>query len=103
MTDTTAPLKPKYQLLLGLLPSLNTSLVAIVTACLSIGGTIMTQRYTAKPVEVAPKTSSVTIIEKPAPVDLGPLTMKVEEALAELRAAKSEAGVNRRKKTAPLK
>lgn len=49
MTDTTAPMKPKWQLILGLLPSLNTALVAIVTATLSIGGTLVSQRYTVVP------------------------------------------------------
>lgn len=42
-----ATLKPKWQLILGLLPSINTSLIAIVTAAVSIGGTLATQHYAA--------------------------------------------------------
>jgi len=85
MSDTTAPIKPKYQLLLGMLPSLNTSLVAIVTACLSIGGTIMTQRYAAKPAE-APKPVTVErVIERPAAVDFTPIT-ELDKSIKELTA-----------------
>jgi hypothetical protein len=47
MADAVAPLKPKWQLILGLLPSLNTCLVAIVTASLSISGTLIAQRKAA--------------------------------------------------------
>ena len=45
MAEPTAPLKPKWQLILGLLPSINTCLIAIVTAVVSIGGTLATQHY----------------------------------------------------------
>ncbi len=45
MTDAPS-LKPKWQFLLGLLPSINTSLIAVVTALVSIGGTLATQRMT---------------------------------------------------------
>lgn len=101
MTDTTAPALTWGEAFRGLLPSLNTSLVAIVTAGVTLGGTLVTQRMLAKPVEAVKPVTVERIIERQ--VDLGPLTMKVEEALAELRAAKSAAGVNRRKKTDALK
>ena len=102
MTDTTAPALTWAEAFRGLLPSLNTALVAIVTAILSVGGTILTQRLTAKPAEPA-KVQTVTVervIEKSAPVDLGPLTAKVEEALKEFRAAQPTAG---KPKRTPLK
>ena len=103
MTDTTAPLKPKQQFILSLVDSKTT--LAIVGALFGAGGLLSVQWWAAKP--VAPEVKTVTVerivVEKAPPVDLGPLTMKVEEALAELRAAKSAAGVNRRKKTEPLK
>lgn len=63
----TSTLKPKWQLILGLLPSLNTAVIAVVTAGLSIGGTLATQRITApKPaalvIPAADKpTSAVTV------------------------------------------
>lgn len=49
MADAVAPLKPKWQLILGLLPSLNTCLIAIVTASLSVSGTLIAQRRQAAP------------------------------------------------------
>lgn len=50
MTKTTAPQtwgQTLKTLVLGLLPSLNTSLVAIVTAAVSIGGTVAAQHWAA--------------------------------------------------------
>src|SRR5262249_17352517 len=74
MTDTKAP-STRSQILVGMLPSFNTSLVALVTASVSIGGTLMTQRYTAPapaPVEVA------------KPVDLEPVKALVAELAAKV-------------------
>ncbi len=42
-----ADLKPKWQLILGLLPSLNTCIIAVVTAGVTLGGTLATQRFVA--------------------------------------------------------
>lgn len=102
MTDTTAPALTWGEAFRGLLPSLNTCLVAIVTACLSIGGTIITQRMTAKPVE--PKTVTVTVekvVEKP--VDLSALDQRIAAVIREELGKNAGPGVNRAKKTAPLK
>ena len=103
MTDTTSPSLTWGEAFRGLLPSLNTALVAIVTACLSIGGTILTTRMTAKPVE-PPKTVTVTvekIVEKP--VDLSALDQRIAAVIREELGKAAGPGVNRRKKTAPLK
>ena len=43
MTDTPT-LKPKWQLILGLLPSFNQAIILFVTAAVSIGGTLATQK-----------------------------------------------------------
>ena len=92
MTDTTAPLKPKYQLLMGLLPSFNSAIVAIVTAALSIGGTLATQKVTAKPVEATAPVVIERVVEKPA--DLSHLDAKLD---AILKALEAQQGKRRKK------
>ena len=52
MADT-APLKPKWQLILGLLPSLNTCIIAVVTAAITLGGTLATQKLAGTKTQVA--------------------------------------------------
>lgn len=84
MTDTKAPSTWKT-VIVGLLPSLNTSLVAIVTAAVSIAGTIATQRITAPP-PPAPRTIEVvkTIPDTGSTVQrLSVLEGKVDLLLAE--------------------
>ena len=109
MTDTTAPALTWGEAFRGLLPSLNTCLVAIVTACLSIGGTILTTRMTTKPVEVVePKRPTLITVEKVIERSTGDVTPglttkidNIEAMLTELRAAQSSAGDPKRKR--PLK
>jgi hypothetical protein len=82
MTDSV---KPKWQLILGLLPSLNTAIVAIVTAAVSIGATLATQHYIAPIKPVIPAAD----VPKPVPVappvarlaDLGEINTKLNALL----------------------
>jgi hypothetical protein len=66
MTDSV---KPKWQLILGLLPSLNTAIVAVVTAVVSIGATLVTQRYIAPAKPIIPAAD----VPKPVPVVAAPV------------------------------
>ena len=92
MTDTTSPLKPKYQLLMGLLPSINTSLIAVVTALVSVGGTLATQKLSAKPVEAPAAIVVEKMVERPA--DLSHLDAKLD---AILKALEAQQGKRRKK------
>lgn len=47
MAETAPAIKPKWQFLLGLLPSINSCIVAIVSAALTYGGTVLHERYKA--------------------------------------------------------
>ncbi len=68
-----APLKPKWQLILGLLPSLNTCFIAIVTAGVTLGGTLATQHL------VAPKAASGPMVIPAAAVpDLANRLSRIE-------------------------
>jgi hypothetical protein len=82
MTDTV---KPKWQLILGLLPSLNTAIVAIVTAAVSVGATLATQYYVApKPVFPAadvPKPVPVVAAPVARLADLGDINTKLNTLL----------------------
>ncbi len=90
-TATTPAPSPVWQLMLGLLPSLNTVLVALVTAGISIAGTW----WAVKPSPPAPAAPVVVAEARPDP-RIDDLTAKVD-ALTELmkpkapRAKKAEA------------
>lgn len=83
MTDTTWK-----TVVVGLIPSLNTCLIAIVTAAVSIGGTVATQRLTAPP---APAPRVVEVV-KTVP-DVGSTVQRlaaIEGKLDQVLAAKSK-------------
>ncbi len=92
MTDTTAPQtwgQTLKTLVLGLLPSLNTSLIAVVTALVTIGGTLATQRIAAakpEPAKAAPDLSPILaeIIEMKERMILveGYAALSVDEVIA---------------------
>jgi hypothetical protein len=76
MTDTKAPASG-WSFLQAMTPSLNQCLVVIVTAIVSIGGTIATQRYAAPPTPKAAEAIPVKTI----PID--PKMVAIEKRLAD--------------------
>jgi hypothetical protein len=79
MTQTTAP---KQSWFLTMAPSLNTSLVAVVTAVLSIGGTIVTKHYMDAPAPAAP--TITTVKTTPEPGSLSARLQALEDWKAEM-------------------
>ena len=57
MTTTSAP-KPLWTFLEKMTPSFNACLIAIVTAVVSVSGTLITKRYT----DVAPPAPKVAVV-----------------------------------------
>ena len=51
MADT-AVLKPKWQLILGLVPSFNSAITGLVSLAIGVGGTLATQKLTAPRIEI---------------------------------------------------
>lgn len=99
MTDTTTPvIKPKWQLLLGMLPSFNQSLIVLVTATCTLIGTITTQRLTAKPAEKPATITVERIIERPAVVDM-PAIAELNKAIGDLRDQMNIAAASKLKKS----
>ena len=97
MTDTKAPTVGWGTIVMGLMPSLNTSIVAIVTAVLSIGGTLWAQRPTVS----APPPSPIAV--KIIPVDpvsprLTALEKKFEDQAAEMTMLRAEIKVQEKRK-----
>lgn len=81
MTDTTP--KPYLEIIKGLMPSLNSSIVAIVSSALAIAGTLATQKVTASPTSPpAPRIEYVNAI----PAWLGPKMDACVSGVAELQA-----------------
>lgn len=90
MTDTKAPASG-WSFLTAMTPSLNQCLVVIVTAVVSIGGTVATQRLAASP--PAPKVEAVAV--KTIPVDtltprLAAAERRLEEQAADLAMLRAE-------------
>lgn len=81
MTDT-AP-KPYLEIIKGLMPSINQSLIVIVTALVSVGGTIATQKVTASPTPTpVPRIEYVNAI----PAWLGPKMDACVSGVADIQA-----------------
>jgi hypothetical protein len=77
MAETSA-LKPKWQFLLGLLPSINQAVILLVTALLAAGGTLATQHMTAAKPTAFAEGRPEPVKAVPAP-DLSPILAELAE------------------------
>ncbi len=68
MADTST-LRPEWQLVLGLLPSFNSILIALASAAIGIGGTLATQKLAAPKVGAAPSALEVQVGQLAASVE----------------------------------
>ncbi len=99
MTDTKAP-SPWFEVIKGLLPSLNTSITAIVTLAVGVAGTIATQRLTTPP-PPAPRVVEVVKTVPDAGSTLQRLSViegKLDQMLADQAARKGKKTVTAKAK-----
>ena len=81
MADTAAPTPTWLTLVMGFAPSLNQSLIVIVTAVVTFAGTLATQRLTAPRMDIP-------AADKPAPV---PIQKQINDAVNRLDGRLTEA------------